>query len=156
MARRKTEVLAHKPARAPDTVITPEVWDDVLELIEQGHTVRDISAMADMPNWTTIRRYIRRDEGRRMQYAHAREIGADAYEAEILERARSADPETAAAARVQIDALKWIMSKRAPKVYGDKITQEHTGADGGPIELKGGGISALLAAANGTDESGSE
>jgi hypothetical protein len=35
--------------------------------------------------------------------------------------------------RVQIDTRKWMLSKMLPKVYGDKVTQEHTGADGGPI-----------------------
>lgn len=135
MARKKAEVIPARPKRAPPTPITPEVWDDVLDLIEQGHTIRDISAMAHMPDWTTIRRYIRADAERSTQYARARGVAADAYEAEILSEARSADPVTAAAARVKIDALKWVMSKRAPKVYGDKITQEHTGADGGPLEF---------------------
>jgi hypothetical protein len=37
--------------------------------------------------------------------------------------------------RVQIDTRKWILSKMLPKIYGDKITQEHTGAGGGPIAL---------------------
>jgi hypothetical protein len=37
--------------------------------------------------------------------------------------------------RVQIDTRKWVLSKMLPKVYGDKITQEHTGADGGPIAM---------------------
>jgi hypothetical protein len=37
--------------------------------------------------------------------------------------------------RVQIDTRKWILSKMLPKIYGDKITQEHTGAGGGPITL---------------------
>lgn len=37
-------------------------------------------------------------------------------------------------ARVEIDARKWFASKFLPKQYGDKITQEHTGADGGPIQ----------------------
>ncbi|MCP1274792.1 hypothetical protein NKW43_14060 [Gluconobacter albidus] len=135
MARKKGEVIPAKPKYAPRTPITPEVWDEVLELIEQGHTIRDISAMVDMPDWTTIRRYIRSDDERSTQYARARACAADAYEAEILEAARSANPETASAAKVKIDTLKWVMSKRAPKVYGDKITQEHTGADGGPLEF---------------------
>lgn len=37
--------------------------------------------------------------------------------------------------RVQIDTRKWMLSKMLPKVYGDKVTQEHTGADGGPIAI---------------------
>ena len=44
-------------------------------------------------------------------------------------------PDVIASKRLQIDALKWKLSKMLPKVYGDKVTQEHTGANGGPITL---------------------
>jgi hypothetical protein len=37
--------------------------------------------------------------------------------------------------RVQIDTRKWMLSKMLPKIYGDKLTQEHTGANGGPIAM---------------------
>jgi hypothetical protein len=37
--------------------------------------------------------------------------------------------------RVQIDTRKWMLSKMLPKIYGDKVTQEHTGAGGGPIAI---------------------
>jgi len=37
--------------------------------------------------------------------------------------------------RLQIDTLKWKLSKMLPKIYGDKITQEHTGPGGGPIPI---------------------
>ena len=31
---------------------------------------------------------------------------------------------------------RWRASKTAPKEYGDKVTQEHTGADGAPIQAR--------------------
>lgn len=37
--------------------------------------------------------------------------------------------------RLLIDTLKWKLSKMLPKVYGDKVTQEHVGAGGGPIAI---------------------
>jgi hypothetical protein len=37
--------------------------------------------------------------------------------------------------RLMVDTLKWKLSKMLPKVYGDKVTQEHTGAGGGPIQM---------------------
>jgi hypothetical protein len=37
--------------------------------------------------------------------------------------------------RLMVDTLKWKLSKMLPKVYGDKVTQEHTGKDGGPITM---------------------
>lgn len=111
------------------------VWDDILCLLEEGKTLREISEVEGMPSWPGLRKFIRQDPERVTQYAHARETGAEALEAEMLLAARTASPEDAAARRLQVDALKWVMSKRAPKVYGDKITQAHTGADGGPLEF---------------------
>lgn len=37
--------------------------------------------------------------------------------------------------RLQIDTRKWVLSKMLPKVYGEKVTNEHTGKDGGPIQM---------------------
>jgi hypothetical protein len=38
--------------------------------------------------------------------------------------------------RTQIDARKFIVARLSPKKYGDKMTQEITGADGGPIQTQ--------------------
>ncbi len=35
--------------------------------------------------------------------------------------------------RLRVDTRKWLLSKALPKMFGDKITQELTGKDGGPI-----------------------
>ena len=35
--------------------------------------------------------------------------------------------EFAARSRLRVDTRKWLLSKALPKVYGDKITTEHTG-----------------------------
>ncbi len=35
--------------------------------------------------------------------------------------------------RLRIDSRKWIACKLLPKLYGEKITQEHTGKDGAPL-----------------------
>jgi len=35
--------------------------------------------------------------------------------------------------RLVVDTMKWQLSKMLPKVYGDKVVQEVTGKDGGPI-----------------------
>lgn len=43
--------------------------------------------------------------------------------------------EVIASKRLQVDTLKWKLSKMLPKVFGDKITNEHTGANGGPISI---------------------
>ena len=38
--------------------------------------------------------------------------------------------------KLQIDTRKWLLSKLAPKKYGDKISQEHSGPEGGPIKAE--------------------
>jgi hypothetical protein len=37
------------------------------------------------------------------------------------------------AARLQTDSRRWFLSKLMPKRYGDKVTQEITGEDGGAL-----------------------
>lgn len=71
----------------------------------------------------------------RDRYVRARENQADAFADEILDVARNKnlDPQQA---RLQVDALKWAAGKRKPKVYGDRVQQEISGPDGGPIEHK--------------------
>ena len=61
------------------------------------------------------------------QYARARAMQAHSWCDEIVEAGREATEDSAAATRVKVDALKWAASKVLPKVYGDKIQQEHSG-----------------------------
>jgi hypothetical protein len=39
-------------------------------------------------------------------------------------------------ARVELDARKWFAARFLPKRYGDKMAQEISGPDGGPIEQR--------------------
>lgn len=137
MRRKKPEIIDADPRRpiGRPSIFNQELWERILCLIEEGYTIRDIAAMADMPAWDTIRRWIRNDGELSSQYRRAREEATDAMEAEILADARIVDPDNAAAIKVKADIIRWSMSRRAPKKYGDKITQEHTGADGGAIQI---------------------
>ena len=37
--------------------------------------------------------------------------------------------------RLRVDTRKWLASKVIPKIYGDKVHQEVTGADGQPLTI---------------------
>ena len=37
--------------------------------------------------------------------------------------------------KLRIESRKWLAAKLLPKVYGDRIQAEHTGADGGPLMI---------------------
>jgi len=54
----------------------------------------------------------------------------------MLEIADDAEPENAQVVRLRLDTRKWIASKFKPKRYGDKITQEVTGANGDALSIK--------------------
>lgn len=122
--------------RGRPTIRTDEITTAICSQIADGMSLRAICEADDMPGRETVRRWLNDDEIFRGQYARAREEQADHYADEIVSLADNAeDPQKA---RLQIDARKWVASKLKHKAYGEKVTNEHTGADGGPIVLWGG------------------
>jgi hypothetical protein len=97
--------------------------------------------------------WLREKEVFRQQYAHARDAQADALFEEAFDIADDGsndwmkregkdgslswveNGESIQRSRLRVDLRKWAAGKLAPKKYGEKVTQEHTGADGGPIEV---------------------
>jgi len=74
------------------------------------------------------------------QYAGARarmlDAQAEALE-DIGERAAAAESAVEVAGlRLQSDNRKWLLSKLAPKKYGEKLHAELTGAGGGPMQFQ--------------------
>jgi hypothetical protein len=49
---------------------------------------------------------------------------------------RVVDQEHIGRSRLRVDARKWLASKLKPKKYGEKLSTELTGADGGPVVVK--------------------
>jgi hypothetical protein len=112
---------------------TDELADEICERLSLGESLNAICKDDHMPSEMTVRRWAVHDvQGFASKYAHAREAQADHYADEIVTIADTA--EDANLARLRVDARKWFASKVAPKRYGDKVTQEHTGPDGGPIQ----------------------
>lgn len=86
------------------------------------------------------------------QYARARDIGLDAMADEILEISDDGtndwmekegrdgtthyvvNGEAMGRSRLRVDTRKWLLSKIAPKRYGDSLTL--TGAEGGPLKVE--------------------
>jgi hypothetical protein len=66
-------------------------------------------------------------------YARAREAQQDTFAGQIIDIADTDDDPQRA--RNRIDARKWHAAKTAPRKYGDRVMQEITGADGGPIAI---------------------
>jgi hypothetical protein len=47
--------------------------------------------------------------------------------------------------KLRVDTRKWLMAKMMPKKYGDRVVQEHTGADGGPLQVVSASDKEVLA-----------
>ena len=96
-----------------------EVMAKVCELVALGQTMRQVEKAVGIP-MGTILLWVSQEPFTE-QYTRARELASDIFETGIIEAAQSVSPETAAADRVKIDALKWVAARRAPKKYGDRL-----------------------------------
>ncbi len=128
-----------------------EVTSAICVRLGLGESLREICRDEAMPDKSTVMRWLATHQEFRDQYASAREAQADYYAEEIIEisddatndwmeRKRSdgsaeevENKEVLNRSRLRVDTRKWLMARMAPKKYGDKITQEVTGADGSPL-----------------------
>lgn len=107
-----------------------------------------------MPSRPTVLRWVEDFPEFRTQYARAREAQADHYAEEILDISDDGENdwmcregkdkseswqlngEHVQRSKLRVDSRKWLMSKLAPKKYGDKVTQELVGPGGGPVQIE--------------------
>lgn len=128
------------------TDYTPELGDLICDMLAEGMSLRKVCSNNNMPDKSTVFRWLRSDPEFRDQYARAKEEAADALVEEMLDIADDAsqdfqivkskkgneypvmNAEFAARSRLRVDTRKWIASKLKPKRYGDKldITGEQT------------------------------
>jgi hypothetical protein len=114
-------------------------------------SIREVAALDGMPSESTIWRWAATKPDFQEAYARAKLAQMDRFAEEILEisdngtndwmdrqqgeeTVRVADHEHIQRSRLRVDARKWLMSKLAPKKYGDRVEQILMGPDGGPIE----------------------
>ena len=122
---------------------------EICERIAKGESMVSICASEGMPSQALVYRWLTVDSEFVERYARAREQQAEHYLDEIIaisddvsldeimdgEGNPRTNHEAIQRSRLKVDTRKWAMSKLAPKKYGDKITQEVTGANGDPISL---------------------
>lgn len=143
-------------------IYTREIADRVLDLLVEGEdgepmSLRAICRRDDMPSRTTVVKWIADDtDGFAARYARTRDVAIDDIADQIIEIADT--PQTGTTEtdkmtakgdeytevrrgdmtehrKLRVDSRKWYVSKLAPKRYGERLQQEITGADGGPIKV---------------------
>ena len=140
-----------KRSQGRPTKYTAGLAEAICERLASGESLRAICRDGTMPAESTVRGWVKDDrEGFSAQYMRVRDIGLDAMADELLAIADDGSNDTYKTddgkvitdhdhiqrSRLRVDTRKWLLSKMAPKRYGDRQHLEMTGADGGPIEVK--------------------
>lgn len=133
-ASKKQAAAAKRPQR-PQVFFTLELCEQICALIVEGKTLREIERLPGMPRMGTILSWVAKHPEFEAMYTVARDSSADSFEAEAIEAARLADPSDHKAKRLLVDTLKWASACRSPKKYSTRVQNEHTGANGGPINF---------------------
>jgi hypothetical protein len=112
---------------------TQELADSICARLAEGMSLRTICKADDMPDASTVFRWLRTKEDFCEQYTRAKEESTEALSEDMLEIAddKDGDPQRD---RLRIETRKWLASKLKPKKYGDKVDLTHSGPGGKPIE----------------------
>lgn len=125
-----------------------DIADEICARLADGESLRGICRDSTMPNWRTVCRWMESNDDFASRCARARVLQAEVLEAEMasIEDKTLSGEYDPKAANVVLSSKRWRASKMAPKKYGDKITTELTGADGGPVEISDTDRAARVAA----------
>lgn len=136
--------MTEQRTRGGQSTYTPDVAAEICQRLAQGETLRAICRDSHLPAESTVRQWALDDvDGFSAQYARAREIGYHSMFDELVEIADDGssdrierknpdgsttlvvDKEHVQRSKLRVDSRKWMLSKALPKLYGERITQEH-------------------------------
>lgn len=149
VARREIASALKRSVKGRPREYSPEVAEELLERLAGGESLESICRDERMPQPPTVRKWAmqRTEDGEdgapsfSAEYARARELGYEAIAERILDFGLDdykgpdgfVDNGEIQRLRLLSDNRKWLLSKMLPKRYGDKVTQEITGEDGGAL-----------------------
>ena len=110
------------PKRSENLFSEDFFWDQLFFRIGEGQSLREVSKYYEIP-YTTIHDRIHSDEGTKLRYLEALTSRAMHHAARIEEIALMVEqghiePQ---AAKVSIDARKWIASRFHPRQFSEKL-----------------------------------
>ena len=109
--------------RAKPVEFTQELFDSICDRLSNSESLRKICEDETMPVKSTVLKWIRNSKELEDQYARAKEESTDTWADELIDLIKDTKEDSNAIqkARLQIDTMKWLMSKQKPKKYGDKL-----------------------------------
>lgn len=144
------------------TDYSEEIAAVICDRIAEGESLRSICRADDMPDKSTVFRWLAAHDSFRDHYARARETQADAMVDEIIDIADDGhndwmlkhfgddsrwveNGEALRRSQLRIDARKWLAVKMLPKKYGERLQTEVTGKDGAPLVAEDDRLTKVLA-----------
>ena len=115
------------------TNYTPEIADLICQRMTEGESLRSICRDPGMPTEGTVRGWAVRDhDGFGARYHAARQLLLEYWADQIVDIADQGelDPRDR---QVRCDTRKWLMSKLAPRRYGDRLL--HAGDPEHPMRI---------------------
>jgi len=120
---------------------------EICARLAEGEPLAWICREQGMPSTVTVWNWQKDDAALSERIAQAREIGGDAIAADALaiadetlhdtkigkDGAEMPDNEWIGRSRLRVETRLKLLAKWHPKRYGDKVTNEHTGADGASL-----------------------
>lgn len=126
---------------------TKKISEQICARLADGEPLRQICRDQKMPAWRTVYDWKAAHPDFAARIASAREAGHDAIAQECLDIADETAHDTLSTehgdrpntewisrSKLRIETRLKLLAKWDPKRYGEKMTQELTGKDGGPIE----------------------
>lgn len=131
---------------AKNPLNSKETRETVIKLIRNGSGLRAACRKVGVPD-NTFLGWVAAEPALAEQYARALDCGYDVEADQIIALSQKdynlvrnkngalvIDPGEVQARKLEIDTRKWILARRAPKKYGDRVTTEISGPDGGPVQ----------------------
>lgn len=133
---------------------TPELGSTICERIAKGELLTSICDEPDMPAYYTVLDWSGSDVNRQIpafaqMYARAKRDRLERMAEELIriadtpqvgEKTKTGKDGTEVTTgdmiehrRLQVDTRKWLLARLAAHTYGDRVTQEVTGANGTPL-----------------------
>lgn len=117
---------------------TPELAATICQSLVDGMSLRSVCRDEAMPSISSVMLWLTKHPEFSEQYEKATHERATGMFEDMFEIADFVDKDPAAVskAKLQVDVRKWALARMNPKKYGDKLTTELTGADGGPVKTE--------------------
>lgn len=135
-----------------ETKLTKELASELFDRIASGESIRVVCKSVEIAP-ITFYRWIDTDEELRAQYARAKELAMEQMAEDIQNISDDShadekfitdsngnvipvcNTEFVQRSKLRVDTRKWLMSKLAPKKYGEKSTTELVGKDGKDLPI---------------------